>query len=250
MAAVTARTLINDAMMELGLIDETDVASGDDASRALRILNRDIMDPWNVQKPFSLGSVFTTGSFAASTQTRLIGPTGTGSFTLDPRPTEILSAQRVDTATNPDTYYPLRVRDAAWYASKNQPLYESTYITDIYYDPAATLLNGTLYAWPVPSAAQSVRVETNAVTSVFATLDTSLNLAQGYESAISHTLKELLADAFGIPTPPGLAAKAQKARTIIEIQNLRLPIPLRTDAPGMPGHRHGSDIVRFRTRDY
>ena len=247
--AVAASTLISDALIEAGIIGAGQTPAANDSALGLRLLNRDIMDPWNAIKPFSMGSVLTTGTFAASTATRLIGPSGTGSFTVTPRPTTILSAQRVDTAANPDEYFPIRVHLYSDYPWRPIPLYSSTDITDLYYDPSATLPNGTMYAWPVPDATQTVRVETPAVMGTFATTATTLEFAPGYEAAIVKTLAELCCMAWHRPFPDGLRDEARKLRAIVQINNLRLERRrLYSDAPRSIG-RIGSDIEGFRTRE-
>jgi len=241
----TARTLITDALIEIGVVGETQAPSGADAARALRILNRDVMDKWNASRQFSTGRVFTQGTFAASTATRTIGPSGGGSFVLTPRPIELLSASRID-ANN--YAYPINLRDSAWWARLYDPTFESTYITDIYYDPGNGP-NGTMRPWPIPDASQTVRVESLAILSSFSTLDSSLDFAPAYESAVSETLKELFCRAWHRPYPEGLREAARDARASIQIQNVSRPRRLQTDAPSTV-IRVGSDIEAFRTRTF
>lgn len=211
--AVTARTLITDALIEIGVLAETDAdLSATDGQLGLRILNRDIMDRWTAVRPFAFTKVLTSGTFAASTATRTIGPTG--SYVLTPRPIELLSAYWEDSA---NMRYPINIRDESWYANKPDPELTSSQITDIAYFPTAP--NGTMYPWPIPTGNVTVWIETYSVLSQFATLDTSADFAPGYESAINQTLKEFFCRAWKCPFPEGLREDAAKARALIQVLN-------------------------------
>lgn len=240
-----AQTLIDDAFAEIGVIIEGGTPSSADRDRGLRILNRDIMEPWSAQKLFATRRVITSGTFLAATQTRSVGPSG--NYNLTPRPTEIVGANRVDA----NGYrYPLAVLPFEAYLELADPDFQSTDITRLYYDPAVA--TGTLYAWPVPAANQTVEIQTLAGVSQFADLaSTNLNLPPLYERAICETLKELFCRAWHRPMPEGLKESARKARA--DIQALNAAFYRRktaTDAPSTMSEPVGSDIEAFRTRQF
>src|SRR3990167_5989712 len=181
----TPRTLISDSLIECGVIAENQTPGSAEAARALRILNRDIMSAWSVVRAFATTKVITSGTFAASTATRTIGPTGT--YVLTPRPIELLQAHWVDSG---DLRYPIRIRDEQWYGALVDPELTAEDITDIAYFP--TVSNGTMYPWPIPTGAVTVEIMTLAVLAEFADLDTDASFAPGYERAVTQTLKELV----------------------------------------------------------
>lgn len=244
--SVTAQTIIADALREIGVCPQEDDPQAADAARALRILNRDIMDPWNAQRQFATGRVFTTGTFAASGQTRTIGPTGAGGFVLTTRPIALLAAARIDSN---NLAYEIRIRDAAWWNALPMPLLATSIITDIYYDPSGPV-NGTMYPYPIPSGTQSVRVETYSLLTQFSSITASADFAPGYESAVVNTLKELCCHAWRKKLPEGLEKMARESRAVIQILNNSLPLRTSTDAPSSCSGPIGSDSTGFKSREF
>lgn len=236
----TARTLVTDALIEVGVLAESDAdLPAADGALGLRILNRDIMDRWTAVRPFAFTRVITSGTFAASTATRTVGPTG--SYVLTPRPIAIYSAYWEDSN---DIRYPIRIRDEEWYANLIDPEFTAANITDIAYFPTAP--NGTMYPWPIPTAVQTVRIETDSVLAQFATLDTSADFAPGYESAVIQTLKEMFCRAWHRPMPEGLAEDAIKTRALIQTLNPNMRPPrIATDDIG----GRGGDWFDTKTRE-
>lgn len=242
--AVTARTLVGDALIEVGVADPIDAPSAVDAERGLRILNRDILDPWNAQRQFAFARRFDTFSWPNGEASRTIGPTG--NFVIPhARPIEILDANRIDQTV----HYPVNIRDAAWFAGLSIPNFNSTWITDIYYSPEVP--HGTIRAWPVPTTTQSLQLETYVALAQFVTLDASADFAPGYESAVIETLKELCYAAWHRPQPPEQRERAMKARALVQVANAALVRRrIHTDAPSSGTGAIGSDSVGFRARQF
>ena len=214
--AVSARTLITNALVDSGISASGVTIDGDDGQRCLKILNREIMDAWNAQRYFATHRVITSGSFAASTSTRTVGPTG--SYVLNPRPDEILQANWVDSA---GFRRPISIRDADWYVEQGTPTQTGSQISDIAYFP--TVPNGTMYPVPIPDTAQTVELETRSVLTQFSALDSTADLAPGYENAIHHTLKEPFCMAFEKPMPIDFPENARKARRIVMGPHMTAP---------------------------
>lgn len=212
----TAQTLIDDALTELGVLAEGEVAGPSDAQRALRILNRDIIEPWTVQHYFATHRVITSGTFLASTATRTIGPTG--AYVLTVRPDEILQAHWVDSDGNRTK---IELKDADWYAALPNPTETGSTIEAIAY--FTTFPNGTMYPWPIPESNTTVELETRSILTSFANLATSVTLAPGYESAIVYTLAERCANPFGHQISADLAYKARLARDIVRSPHMKSP---------------------------
>ena len=221
MPAVSARTLITDALVDIGMAYEGQALSDNDATRGLRILNRDVIDMWNAIHPFAWASVFTQATWAANQATRTIGPSGT--FALTTRPTEILSAVWIDTTPTPDNRIIIHIRDVQWWRHKIDQAATDSYMTDLYYAP--TVPTGTLYAYPTPTVARTVELETRIVLAEItaANIDTTYDFAPGYQSAIVATLAELYSIQWSKPLTPSVVSRGQKARAAILGLNTRPP---------------------------
>ena len=249
--ATTAQTLIQDALYEINVYSDGQTILPADLQRGLRLLNRDIMDPWSVQKEFAFSRQYISPNFPQGAASITLGPSGNAvdvngaKIQPTPRPVEILNATAV---YSNNLNRVVEVRDEAWYYNLNYPTFQSIYITSLYYQRDTP--NGTLYAWPQPSAAQVINLVLLLAASQFTDTTTIYTLAPGYESAICLTLKEIFCRAWNRPLPDGLASAAAMARAVIQMRNSNRRRPLRTDAPSTVTSPVGSDIVGFRTRQF
>lgn len=218
----TINDLITTALRELGIVGFVDTPGLDLSNVALGHVNR-ILDGWNAQH----GSIYadahlTPAALTAGTNPHTIGPSG-GSPTITcntARPVDILSIRLTD--DNGETYRPpMTRRSLDWWHAQTSPGSSADYPTDYAYDP--TWPNGSIYFWPEP-ASSSVKAEIR-FRLVFAAvaLDTALALPQGYEAALTETLKERLASmpAFGSALTPVLIDAAREARAAAFSNNHR-----------------------------
>lgn len=182
--ADSIRNLVNDALYASGALGQAEVLSDDDAQLSLRTLKR-MLGTWANQKL----AIYTVGQGTIP----LVG--GTASYS-----TTALTTGRP--ATIDSVFVRLSNVDYALDLVSNQTYAEFAYKptsaipTCVYYDPGYP--NGTFYFFPVPSGTMTAYVSGRyPLTSGTLTLDTQINLPDGYEAAIVHNLAPLLAPMFG-----------------------------------------------------
>jgi hypothetical protein len=214
------------ALQELGVASAVDPLSAEDAAYGLAKLNR-LINNWNAEREAVYATVFTTGLvFTPALSPHTIGPTGT--FVVTQRPVSIAGANVIVAGVKT----PIRMVDSQWWLAQTVPGTTSPYPTDLYYEP--TWPNGSLFFWPVPTAANGLELMIRTVLASF-TLPVNVTLPPGYDDAIDLTLAEDLAGPFQVPVSPLLVSKAREARARIFANNRR-PIPrLTTWDAGMPG---------------
>jgi hypothetical protein len=236
----TIADICRDAAEEIGVVAAGETLHANDAAALLRRLNR-ILDLWNAIQPTSVAQQFVTYTLVPSTSPTTIGPSG-ATWALSQRPVSIESAQLVIAGT-PDSYQPIMLRDAQWWAAQQLPTLSDGYPTDLYYEPAWP--NGRLYFWPVPSAARSVQLQIRRVLAQVVLTDT-FDMAPGYREALTLTLAEKAAGLFLKPVPEGLSREASLARAQIFANNVVTPKLITRDA-GMPAQ---GDSATFPTFNY
>lgn len=205
------------------------------ADTARRRLER-MLNLWNAQRCAVYADVFSQFTLTPSLSPHTIGPTG-ATWTVVQRPVSIEAISIILTPSTPSVYLPLTKRDAAWWQAQITPTIAVEYPSDFYYNP--TYVNGSIYFWPVPSAAYDVQIQIRTLLDDDFTLDTDLGMPQGYREAITLTLAERLSTPFGQPIMPSLAADARDARALIFANNDTTPTLVTRDA-GMEGPRGGS----------
>lgn len=228
-----ARTLITQALIELGVINAAEAPSSEDAELGLARLNL-ILDDWNAEYGALYAETIDSYELDPGTSPHTFGPTG-ATFTLTQRPVSVRSANLVIDGIR----VPLALRDAAWWMGLTDPTTQGQ-PSDAYYEPAWP--NGQLYLWPVPDAADTLELLTRTALAQV-TLDTDMSLPPGYLSALTLTLAEQLAAPFQVQAAPMTLRNADKARARIFAHNSRIPRLMTRDA-GMPG---GGSAFDYRT---
>jgi hypothetical protein len=220
----TVREVIVDALEELRVVGATREASADDMAIGLRRLNR-MIDGWNAEPMALYASGIATYTITPALQPHTIGPTA-ATWTVTQRPSSIRDANLIIDGLR----YPIWIRQADWWMNWIvQPQFTSSIPTDLYYNPAWP--NGQVYLWPVPTTAYSIELLTDSVLGMWALADT-LSMPPGYQEAITLTLAEKLASAYGIGVSPDLKAGARAARAVIFEANVPTP-PIQTADVGL-----------------
>jgi hypothetical protein len=232
---VTVRDLISEALEELGVVQQGDTLSDNDADLGLRRYNR-LLDGWNAQRQAVYADVFSTFTLTPALAPHTIGPTGT--FVVTQRPVSIPDggAGLVLNSSTPNVRTPIVVRDAAWWASQPVKSLTSSYPTDLYYEPAWP--NGSLYFWPVPTTAYQVELWLRTVLAQV-DLDTVFTMPPGYYRAHVLTLAEECGSAFGTMPSGKTVADAAKARDVMFSNNRVIPRIRTADAGMMPSRGAG-----------
>jgi hypothetical protein len=246
----TKRDLIKVALTKLSVLSPIDGDPGaDDLSFAAGEFDR-MTDQWNARELLAYNRLFKSYTLTANHSPHLLGPglsspdfdTGVGaggsSSSKAPRPTKIYAAAIVFNSVTPNVSKPIPVRDDDWWAENRVKTLTSTVPTDLYYSPDVP--SGSLYFWPVPTAAYGVELEWRTAFSSLA-LDDVLSLSTGYEAALSDSLAEILIPSFPAAgrDDGSIRLNASRSRSIIEAPNSKAP-RLRTRDSGMPTSGGGS----------
>jgi hypothetical protein len=217
---MTGQSLALSVLQELDVVGASDTADQADVVYVLARVNR-ILSLWTAKWGPAVGSTITSYVCTPALQPHLIGPTGT--FVVSQRPVSIEAVNVVSgTARTPLT----KLTTDEWMA-----LSDPTWTGDIpeAFNYRATSPNGSLFLYPVVSAAATVEILTRGILGPL-TLTGTVYLAPGYEEALVLTVSEGCAKHFHATPPDRL--EASKARAIIEAANSTTP-RLRTDAPGV-----------------
>lgn len=214
----TALQIINRAAELIGYKDPDETLSANDAVNFLGILN-DLVDDWNNKRLYIVSTTTVSASVSAS-------------------PVSIGSGQTLDTAR------PIRIEDGwirqngvdyglEWITSQEydaiaDKTVTSTFPTKAYYSP--TLPYGSIYLWPVPSAAVSLHVRVMTQLSSFAATSTDYTLAPGYKRALELSLAEELAPGRR-PIDPRVERSAFNARRSLKVANHESLQMVTPDAP-------------------
>ena len=229
--SITARTIIADALIEIGVIDANRTMSAEEADYGLDKLNR-MIDLWNAKQSFVVVIEHNSYTWTTSRASYTIGPTGN---LVGTRPLRIERANLVLTAA--DNYRKaLHIYEVMDWAQIPYPAEDGAEADLIYYAP--TTPNGTIYPWPYPentasALANKLELYTWAPHSAFADLDTSYDFAPGYDMSMVLSLAESLAGPFGRSISQDLREEARKARSVLAVINLKPP-RLKTRESGIP----------------
>lgn len=239
----TIRDILTDAYLEAGIHAPGESLSDENAAFGLSKLNR-LLDRWNAERLKVYATLFSEFTFTPNLSPHTIGPTGT--FVVSQRPVSIESAQTILNTVSPPVKTPIRMQDAAWWASVTVPGVTSTQPTDLYYNP--TWPDGTLNFWPVPTIAYDVELQSRVLLASVGLNDT-FSLPPGYQDAITLSVGEDLIPSYGVPeqTASGLRADARRARAIIEANNDPTPKLVTQDA-GMPSGQESSTRTTWNYR--
>lgn len=180
----TGTTIIDGALKALQVLREGGSHSTDQGTYALSVLNR-LIGRFNLQRGMSVFYEGQANHSWTSGSSKTIGASGDFNVTW---PTRIVFASYVgaDGFAEPikhteDRSIYERVYDKALAGSPPELLY---------YDKAYPL--GTLYVWPVPQAAWTLRLSTWNQLASIATVGTTVNLPPGYEDMLTWNLAEAL----------------------------------------------------------
>jgi hypothetical protein len=205
---MTARTLIRDALQEIGAIAAGEAITAADASASLTRLNS-LIDAAQTERLTIYNLNLVTIPLVADQQVYTIGDSVTADVHYAVRPQSI---QQVTLWVPDDTPYerPMRGVTSGEWASISMKGLQDVYPTTWYYNPTFPL--GSLAVYPEPSEATcSLLVRIPLPLAGALTLDTALVLAPGYEEYLRYNLAVRLFTVFGRPADPvvmGLAADA------------------------------------------
>jgi hypothetical protein len=238
----TGRDLVEQACYEINVIAAGDTLDGTNAVFGLSKLAR-LLDNWNTDDKALFAESFLTYVLTPALNPHTIGASG-ATWTVTTRPQKIDGATLVTGSGTTAARYPLTMRDVEWWESlpiqgtAGQP-------TDLYYDPSYP--RGSVYLWPVPSAADSIELLVKTPISGLALTDT-VSFPPGYVDAVILTLAESLATPFEKQVSPQLALSARQARARIFDANDRRPTGSTTDLGLGAGGADGTYLTGWWSR--
>lgn len=221
---MTWADIVRRATRELNLFDAQTAIPPDDAED-IRLVGNAILDQWNAIGAAVWGEEFATYQLTASLSPQVIGPTG--NLVVAQRPQSIDGCALV--VGNVDI--PVTVRDSEWYQLLPTKALTSNFPTDLYYEQ--DFPNGSLFFWPIPSTARTVRLMTRVVLGELALTDT-FTMAPGYRMALELTLAEAIAGSYGKKISDDLKRRATEARAVVYAANDE-PVRLGTRDIGVGG---------------
>lgn len=221
--------LIADALCEIRVARAGDVLAPDDADFGLRKLNR-LLDRWNADPRTSYVLSLTSFTPTVSHQPHTIGPSS-ADWAATQRPMAITGANLILNTVTPAIRIPLNIRDLDWWRDNAVQGIATSMPTDLYYAPDWP--NGSVYLWPVPTATYPIELELDGTFNSVVLTDTFW-APFGYRDAITLTLAEECAPAFGQTVSQSTKDSARDARALIFNANLIVP-NLWTRDGGVPG---------------
>jgi hypothetical protein len=230
----TARTIVEAALREIGVLAEGETATASQADQALARLNLYI-DSLGNERLAIYTVTRSTWTIVSGTQNYLVG-SGAAINIARPNLPNITAVQYVDLGTNLEM--PMRKLTEDEYAGLRQKAQESTYPLAWYYNP--TFPSGRLHFWPIPTSATLLGViyHAEAVTQL-ASLDTAISMPPGYQEMLTTQLALLLCPTYERQPHPILVKRAADVRAAVKRTNVR-PEEMTFDAGALQGSGHGS----------
>lgn len=215
--STTARDIIKNAMYEVNILAAGEEPSNDDANFCLSKLNRQF-DNWNAESLFIFGTFFFQGTLTPGKNPHTMGSAGSGADFIVPtaRPPRIDLANLVLTDQSPVIYRPIDIVDEAWWMALAIPDLQTSIPYKLYPNYGWPLAQ--LYLWPVPTKNYDIRLNLWTLFSSLALTDT-FTLPPGYEDAVTLSLAESIAPAFGAVISPEIANAAMAARARVKSLN-------------------------------
>ena len=230
---MTALDLLTRAMVLAGIWDAEGAHPGPEANQALISLNS-LLETLRLQGLTVHTITRTTRAIIAAQASYTIG---TGGDIVVERPVRVDRASLLLTTPDPDQERQLDVLlQAEWEAEPCKTL-TGTEPQRVYYNPTYPL--GTLYVWPIPTAALNSLVLYLATSITAPTaLTTVLSLPPGYERMLRSNLTLDLCAEFQRPVDPNVQRMAIESLAWVKRANRR-PALLRVDPALTVGLRGG-----------
>jgi hypothetical protein len=234
---VSAFDIIEAALMEIGVIAAGEPVSLADSAWVLQKLQR-LVDRYNARLPMVYNVNFGRFTIPTNTQPITIGPNG-ANFDVNQRPQSIESVSLIlTTPSNTQVELPLNKRDQDWWANNRVKTLKSNIPTDFYYSPDWP--NGSLYLWPIPTAANDLRIQTRLILAQFTQYTDQFSMPPAYWDAIVYPLAISLCPSYERTASAELIQLSRESIKAIQVNNIASPRGVTGDA-GMPGvGKHGN----------
>lgn len=221
----TAQTIINSSFKLLGKLGAGESPDADDSTDALQAL-QDMLDAWSTE-PLMI-YVVREVSHTLTANDGQYSIAATGADIAAARPIRIRDGAFIRDADSGD--HALRVtHERAEYAAIYKKTAAANRPTLLFYDPSFP--SGTIYLWPVPTAAETLKFHAETTFSTYALGDT-FTLPPGYRRCVVHNLALELAPLFRVTVPDDVRRIADESRAWLKTVNAPRP-GLKNDAAGI-----------------
>jgi hypothetical protein len=239
--AYTIRSLVTDALVEIGVLEPGEQATAAQAMIGLRRVQQ-MIDGWAADRLTLSLQLQTSFTWPASTSSVQVG---IGQTVNIDRPVWINAAAFVIPGSSPAIEVPIGVMDEDAYASLTIKELVSALPQQCFYQTNINDANGTLFIWPQPQSLTIVLYTPQAV-GVPATLNNVLQGPPGYADAFLYQLALRLCTPFGVSVPALLPRMAAAAFENMKRPNVD-PGALSVDAALVPGLGAGYNILSDST---
>lgn len=243
--STSARAIITDAFLTLGVFEPGEALSSADANFGFQRLQT-MQSAWKLQPLTSPTNIRQTFPIVAgkgsSTNPYSVGPGGDIN-TVKPVANELTGWGLILGGTTPGVEVPRpMMTDDAYQAIQVKDL-TNVLFTGAYYNPTYASGLGTLFLWPVPDNSNNTLVlyRNQSIVNVVS-LDASYDLPEGYFDALSYNLAVRLAKPYGQQITPDLDGLARQTLAVVKRANVRLT-DLQTDPALTHDKRGGYNIL-------
>lgn len=219
----TAREIINDSLIEIGVLGQG-ASAGDNVARLGLVRLQKQMDAWKADD--------LTLSVLASEEYDL--PSGDSFFTIGDgadldaqRPAWIEGMNYVNPGSSPENEVVMGQMDWDSYLAQSQKTLESALPQQFFYQPSFPPTHpewGRFFIWPTPTQDITLKIYYGMGTDEPAALDSELVGPAGYQEAFMYQLALRLCTPFGRPVPDLLPQMAVDAYQRIKRPNTHPPI--------------------------
>lgn len=229
--AVSAQSIIDDAVDLLGELEDGESVGGTEATRALSVLNN-LLDALRNEK-----------LMAVSMQEETLALDGSSSYSIGPsgdlntnRPVRIESAYVLDGVIS---YPGIRVIEDGEYDAIPDKTSTSSWPTRINYRPTSP--TGTLYTYPLATGVDLVLMTWTPLLT-FATVSTQTTLAPGWRRMLASNLALDLAPRYEVEPRQSVVKMAMESKASIKRINSR-PIKAYTELARLLGQRRSNILT-------
>jgi hypothetical protein len=237
----TVRSLITDALLELGVLEPGESMTAAQGQLGLRRVQA-MIDAWGADRLTLSLQLRTSFTWPASTSSVQIGPGQTIDMT---RPMWLNTVTYVVPGTSPGVEVLVGQMDEDAYASLSIKSLASQLPQQCFYQTNITDAFGTLFVWPQPQSLMMVLYSPQAV-GVPATLDSIMQGPPGYQEAFLYQLALRMCAPMGVAIPATLPRMATNAFETMKRPNVE-PGALGIDAALVPGLGAGYNITTDST---
>lgn len=233
------RDLLNDALLQIGILDPSEGMDAGQAQSALRTLNR-MIQVWNADELMVYSVNRETFPLVPNQQSYTIGPGGNFN-TQRPVVIDMVSVIQNTTGSNP-VEIPIEIyNDEQWrdLTVKNTP---STFPLVMWATGDFPL--NVLWFWPIPQQVNNIVLYAWNQVADFPNINATVQFPPGYEEAIVNNLALRLCPMYGVQPNPGVVALAQGS--MARIKRINWEPSYRTVDAGLSGKANLDIWVKSR----